>query len=125
MLAQTLHLSPPARPMGQVFGNITRDEVILGFVKLESRCHAAFRYKPTAVPFNPQMLKVSGKLRSSVENLVAWALLPKVGALVSGPKDTVNLEVFGDTIGLFLARVADLTHTPSAKFSPFLSGPGG
>jgi hypothetical protein len=40
-----------------------------------------------------------------------------------GPnKDTLTIEEFGDALGYFFARLADLTHTPSFEYSPYLGG---
>jgi hypothetical protein len=81
--------------------------------------------------FSPKPLKYDASIlayptthpaRKAVESLVAYGCVDKYGPLATGRQPGMTCEEFGDAVGYFLARIADLTHTPSAKFSPALMG---
>lgn len=118
-----LNVSPPSssalKPNGT--GPITRDLVVVEFAKMYDLAKPKFRFMPTPVQFDPKRLTIAdAHNRASLEKLIRLGFVAKVGPLAAGTSPTISALDFGDAIGFFMARMAELTHTPSTKWSPYL-----
>lgn len=102
----------------------TRAYIILKLDRLFERARPTFRFTPRRVRFDARVLKVGKAERPALEKLIAWGCVARVGPLATGPGATIGLKEFGDAIGFFVARLADLTHTPDPKYSPGMMGGG-
>jgi len=100
----------------------TRSEMLTRMVRIVDELKSEFRFTPKRIPYDASTLTVKAPARAQVERLIAWGFVAKTGPLVTGTQETLNPVEFGDAIGLFISRVADLTHTPSSKWSPYMSG---
>mgnify|MGYP001771091022 CR=1 FL=1 len=78
----------------------------------------ALRYEPKfrVVPPIPAKSDLASKLRT-------YRIFSPTGPIALGAK-TLNPAEFGDAIGYFLVRMADLTHTPRKAYSPSIMGNG-
>jgi hypothetical protein len=56
--------------------------------------------------------------------LVRLGAVARVGPLATNKSDTIDAPDFGDAIGFFLARMAEITHQPSSKWTPWLRDVG-
>lgn len=63
--------------------------------------------------------------------MLAWGLIPTVGPITvaAGSRpgaggERYTVEEIGDALGYFISRVAELTYTPTPKFTPYLMGDG-
>jgi hypothetical protein len=99
-------------------GAATRDYIILEMNKLFDRLQPRFKFTPRKVAFDPKRLVVKPATAKTLHKLIAWGCVARVGPLATGPKPTIGLEQYGDALGLFVNRIADLTHSPDIKFSP-------
>lgn len=100
----------------------TRSEMLTRMVLIVNELKGEFRFTPKRIPYDPSTITVKAPARAQVERLIAWGFVAKTSPLVTGSQETLNPVEFGDAIGLFISRIADLTHTPSSKWSPYMSG---
>lgn len=100
----------------------SRIDVVHSFYALFKKCQPKFKFTPRKGPVE-KIKPVKGddtKVKQEIEELVQWGCLAPVGPVAAGPSATMKVEEFGDAVGFFLSRIAELTHNPSAKFSPYL-----
>ena len=101
----------------------TREEVILEMAKIVDASRKSMKFVPKPVKYDVKMFKVgSASSRSALARLVEDGFVAPVGPLATGPKPGLTVAQFGDAVGFFLARITDVTHMPSPKWSPYLSG---
>ncbi len=100
---------------------VTREEVILEMGKIFELSKKSTKFIPAPVRFNANLFKVSSAgTKSTLGTLVSWGFVAPVGPLATGPKPSLSVVQFGDAVGFFLARMADVTHMPSPRWSPYL-----
>jgi len=103
---------------------VTRDEVIVEMAKIFEASKKSFKLVPSLISFDPAVLKAgSAAAKGSLSKLVAWGFIAPVGPLATGPKPTLSIREFGDALGFFIARLSDVTHMPSTRWSPYLQAP--
>jgi hypothetical protein len=105
-----------------------RSYIILELNRIFESARPNFKFTPAKVKVNRAVLSANTKDGSmqALQRLIAWGCVGKVSALATGPKATIGLKDFGDAVGLFAARIAELTHSPDPKFSPgMMTGGGG
>ena len=81
------------------------------------------KFKLTPVPANVDLKRfglTDPKARMQAIRLIQFGALAPVGPIVTGPEKGLAPHQFGDAMGYFLARIAELTHTPSNQFTPAL-----
>lgn len=124
LLTQVLTLEAPIPAMKQPSAPskpASREEVIEQFGRLFRSVSHRFRIKPRPVAFLAKEVRVAGPVLPTLRLLVEWGCVAPVGPLATGPASGLTLAEYGDALGFFLARVAELTHTPSRKFTPYLT----
>ncbi|MBL8049481.1 MAG: hypothetical protein JNJ45_12450 [Chthonomonas sp.] len=100
---------------------ITRSEVVHAYYLLYMKAKPGFRLTPVMTKFDPKLISgLDEAVKGEAKILAQWGFIGPVGPLVTDMKPQVSVQVFGDSVGLFLSRLADLTHTPSSKYSPNL-----
>lgn len=100
---------------------ITRSDIVLQMDRLFMMVKPAFRVTPKRVEFDPSRVSIKDPVaKKRADNLITWGFVSKGGLLATSSKETMGVVEFGEAVGYFLARVADLTHTPNAKWSPEL-----
>lgn len=101
---------------------VTREEVVLEFDRIMTMTKPSFSYKPKLGPVNPKVIKLkSAEAQKAAVKLAEWGFVDRVGPLLTSSTDTLTPTQFGDAVGFFLARIAELTHITSVKFSPYLN----
>ncbi|HTQ11261.1 MAG TPA: hypothetical protein VMI31_14445 [Fimbriimonadaceae bacterium] len=80
-------------------------------------------FKFTAPPFKsaPDVLAFKGAEKNLALKMEVLGFIDRYGPLATSKADGLTPREFGDTVGYFMARIAELTHTPSAKYSPYLA----
>jgi len=109
-------------PMPKANAPATRSQILARMVMVVDAVKSEFRFTPKRVAFDSALVTVKSPARAQVDRLIAWGFVSKTGQLVTGTQETLTPVEFGDALGMFLARMADLTHTPSSKWSPYMSG---
>lgn len=119
--------APAAAKKSNSTAPATKAQIIQQLNALFELARPEFKYTPNKVPTNqaPITLPKTSPARPTLEKLIAWGFIAKVSPLATGAKDTLTLAEFGDSVGYFLSRMSELTHTPSIKFSPELMGGDG
>jgi hypothetical protein len=109
------HVVSPDRPA-------KRSEVILEFHRIFSLAKPKFKFTPRMVKYDPKVLSVptTDPARKPLESLVKYGFIGKVAPMATSTLPTITIPEYGDALGYFVARIGDLTHTPSAKWSPYL-----
>jgi hypothetical protein len=104
---------------------VTRAEVIVEFDRLYKGAKPYFKYTPRATWFDPSVLSIKPgtPARPMLELLVKQGFVPRVSLLATSKQDTLSIYDFGDTVGIFVSRVADVCHMPSPKWSPYIEKP--
>ncbi len=99
-----------------------RQEIIAEFGRLFEMARPHFKFTPRAVLFDTKVLSVppTDPTRKPLENLIKFGCVGRIGPIATAPGPNVSLEEFGDAVGFFMLRISDLTHTPSAKWSPYM-----
>lgn len=102
----------------------TRGQILNGLNRLFEMSKPEFKITPRDTKYDGNLISLprGSSSRAIAEKLIKWGFVGKVSPLATSKSDTLSLAEFGDTMGLFLSRVADLTHTPNTKFSPYLQG---
>ena len=114
----------PASVPGGTAKPAPREMVLEKFSELFDVAKPKFKVTPKKIKFNPSVLTISkaSPLRAKVEKMIAFGCVGKVGPFVTSDKPSFTPMQMGDAVGLFMARIADLTHTPSSRYSPYMSG---
>lgn len=101
----------------------TTGKMIAAFGKLFDRCKPKFKLTPKMTAYDASVLtiKPGEPERSTLEKLVKWGFVGPVGPLATSETKTLTPVQFGDALGLYLSRLAELTHTPSSEWSPYLN----
>lgn len=113
----------PAPPinLGTTATKVKRAQVIAQLARLLKLTQPAFRLTPMPKPVDPAPLKIpSGVPRDQLTMLVRFGAVGNYSHLATGPGDTISVKDFGDALGFFMARIAQVTHMPSTEFTPFL-----
>jgi hypothetical protein len=105
----------------------SREVIIDEFDRLSHLYESAYVIKPRTQLIKPSLIKLAGPEKSRATRLIKLGFLAPVSQLVVGPSDTLGPLQFGMDVAFFIERFADMTHTPSIKWSPYLendeSGP--
>jgi hypothetical protein len=104
-----------------------REEIVAEMARLFELCRPTFKYTPRFTNYKPESIGLAkaSRQRQNLEKLIKWGAVAKTDPFVASKQETVSLALFADSFGLFLIRIADLTHTPSSKWSPYLVPPDG
>jgi hypothetical protein len=100
----------------------SREQIILVMNGLYEMAKPEFKYTPKMIAYDPAVLTIakSSPALEPLKKLIAWQCVGKIGPLAANLKTTLTLEEFGDALGFFSLRIADLTHMPSNKWSPYI-----
>jgi len=119
-----LHVSiPPHGRVSSPDAPITRSDVIEELTRYYKYAVPAFTITLKSVKVDyPRLRLDKPALRSDLVLLIEKGCVSKYGVLATGSVKTIGVHDFGDTVGFFLARIAEMTHTPSTKWTPYLHG---
>jgi len=111
----------PASTITPSSAPITRDRTIVEMARLYDLVHPKFTIKLRTVLFDPAVFTLHDKTaKAEASKLVAAGCIGKYSQLVAGSGNTMTVGPFGDAVGLFISRIAEFTHVPSSRFSPYL-----
>lgn len=104
----------------------SRELVVDQFYHLFELAKPEFKYTPRPLNFDKKLLKPpTPKSKEKLEKLISFGAVSASGPLATSTKDTLTIQQFGEATGLILARLAELTHTPDSRFSPYMNQGGG
>ncbi len=102
---------------------VTRTEVIRELGRFYRAAEPEF--KITLKPVTPDLPRITvddPSDRKLLVKLIERGCVPMYSSLVTGKTKTLTVAQFGDDIGFFLARVSEMTHVPSVRWTPYLHG---
>lgn len=101
-----------------------RTEVTAEFWRLFQLAKPYFKFTPNAVKFKAELLSIAATdpQRKPLETMIKFGFIGKVAPLATSSASSMSIPDYGDALGFFIARMSDLTHTPSAKWSPYMFG---
>lgn len=120
VMAKGLKMSMPS-PTKLVAGPqaVTKNEILAEFALIANASAKHFKRSPRPSNFDASRLRKDAD-SSQLNYLVSKGLVMPLGPLVTGKNGTVSTSEFGDAVGVLIARLADLCHLPSTKYSPNL-----
>lgn len=121
------HQAPPkGKPAPPPSGLASRSEIVLLLDAVFEAARPEFKYTPNKLEFDAALLSIprGDVARNKVEKLIAWGCIGRADPLATAAKPGLTLVEFGDAVGYFMSRIAELTHTPSTKYSPNLMSGG-
>ncbi len=102
---------------------MSREAVILELDSTFEGIHPQFKFTPPRVGFDPKRFTITtSPEKEKLAKLVGWGAVAKVGPLAAGKSHTLTPQQFGDAVGFFMVRIADLTHVPYSRWTPYLNG---
>ncbi len=118
-----LKIMPPCAPGS---GIMTREQLLDQFAKIITVTEPKFVFTPPTIRTVPgYMTFKEAKYRSLGDRLARMGFVDKVGPLLTAKVPGLTPQQFGDALGYFVSRLAEVTHLPSSKYSPYLMRPGG
>ena len=93
------------------------------FLKMYRTLEPIMTVSPVAISVEVNRISAPTKgQRDGIASLVKKGFVGNFGPLATGKGSSLTVEQFGDAIGLFVSRLAENTHTPSSKWTPYLHG---
>lgn len=125
VLSEVLRVPRPgSHPLqsGEAGQPLRRTETVLAMKRLFDMASPRFCFTPRFVGYEPDRLTLPAgdPSRPILEELIRWQCVAKLGPVAAGERTTLTVDEFGDALGFCMARLADLTHMPSTRWSPYL-----
>ena len=111
----TVGIVPADRPA-------TRTEIVLELDRIFRSASPNFRFTPAPTKYDPALFRIDASQRPALARLVTVGCVAKIGPLAVGPTSGLTPKEFGDALGMFMARLAQMSHLPSPKWTPMLQG---
>ena len=99
---------------------VTRAEVVSEMTRLYRSSATAFRFIPADVAFDAAKFKIDAGKKPLLADLVRHGCIGRVSPLAVGPGPSLTPREFGDALGFFASRLAQMSHLPSPTFTPGL-----
>lgn len=96
---------------------VSRVAVLAEFHRVVRSAEPFYVFTLTPVKFEANRIRVKSP---HAQTLVRGGYIAPYGPLTTGTQDRLTARQLGDAIGMFLARMAEVTHTPSTKWTPSL-----
>ncbi len=121
LTSKALNAGPDAIPATSK--PVTRQEVLAEFDRIYAASKPAFKFTPRPLWYDPSVLALKDRAsRKILDHLIHDGFVARVGTIATAKVDTLTPAEFGDSVGYFVARLADLVHMPDTKFTPILEG---
>jgi len=122
LLTSVLHLNlPHSAPAMPAKGLVSKSDIIRQFSWLVQVARPAFVVTPGPVRVDAKRLVMQdASLKPAMQKLVAGGFVPNYGVMATSKSANMSIADFGETVGFFLARLVEYTHTPSSKWTPYL-----
>jgi hypothetical protein len=102
---------------------VTRPEIVHEFNRMLSLFEPKFKFTPPKVRFDPAQLTLKDPAeKPALEKLIVWGAVAKLGPIAAGSLPTVTVRQFGDAVGFYMDRIAQLAYVPPSRWTPYLNG---
>jgi len=125
LLKAVLHVTVSPRPVHGVSAGspITKEEVVKELSRLYRAVEPWFSNTPNATKVDyARLVFKTQREKSDLVLLVRTGFIGNYGPLATGKTQALTVQEFGDSLGYFLARLGECTHTSSTKWTPYLHG---
>lgn len=122
-IKQVLGVPPSTSARSTGKGKAASRLLILSTISsLFSRARNVSIFTPRPLQFDRSRLTLFSdpSNEAKLEELIRWGAIAPVGPLAIWKKPGLTISEFGDALGYLTLRIAELTHTPSIKWSPYL-----
>lgn len=124
--ATTLLEKVNGRPLGTVSIPVaareaTRAEIVAEMGRIYVASEPTFRIVPMAVAHDAARFRIDPSQRATLDRLVARGCVARLGPLATGSKPGLSPKELGDALGFFVARLGQMSHLPSPKWTPSLT----
>jgi hypothetical protein len=99
---------------------MTKEQVVAEMCSIRVGLDPQTRFTLKPLKYSAAVLKIGKSEMGNLEALIAGGYVGRVSPLATSPRDSLTLFQFGDALGFFLSRTAEVTHLPSSKWSPNL-----
>jgi len=102
---------------------VTKAEVVAEMTRFYKAAQPAFTLTPKLVKVDlPRVTIDKPSEKANLIMLIERGCVGNYGPLATGKTNSLSVQEFGDAVGYFLCRIAECTHTPSTKWTPYLHG---
>lgn len=99
-------------------------QLVQEFDRIVGLCQANFKYQPFEIKDKSSLAGLTDPAsKEKALRLVKMGVVPASSPLLTNKSGHVSPAEFGDALGLLVGRMAELTHVPSSKFTPYLMDP--
>ena len=98
----------------------TRTEIVAEMDRFLRAAEPILRFTPAPERHDPSVFRIEADERIALDRLVTVGCVAKIGPLAVGPSTGLTPSQFGDAMGFFVARLAQMSHLPSPKWTPML-----
>jgi len=122
LLQSVLHVTSPKHfSLKSDAVAVTRSEVLEQFGVLYHAAEPAFRVTMHDANFDPKRIKIDRpEQKKLVDLLLVRGCVEPYCSLVTGRSKPLSVAEFGDFVGFFVARITEMSHTSSTKWTPYL-----
>ena len=100
---------------------VTRESVVLEFMRIYSEMSPSFKFTPRPVWYDVGLVTIkTGAARKALDLFIKDGFVGRVAPLATSKTDSLSVDDFGDALGFFVSRLADLTHMPDPEYTPIL-----
>ncbi len=124
VLSRHFKMSFPPSTIPKSPNPMTREQAVAEMSAIVASLQPQVQFTLAPAKYSAKVFKIDAGQETHLETLVKQGYVGRVAPLATGPSDTMSLREFGSALGYFLARVAEMTHKTSEKWSPNL-GSGG
>ncbi len=111
--------------IGEGVAAVHRPQIVAEMTRILVLVGPSMKFTPRPVVFDARVLRLSdAKQLANLKRLIKLGAVARVGPLATGPEETMTPHDFGDAVGFFVARIAQMTHMPSNKWTPWLRQEG-
>ncbi len=99
---------------------VTRTETVAEMARIYRASEPTFRFTPAPTPYDASKFRIDAMQKTSLGRLVKQGCVAPLGPLATGPGLGLTPKEFGDAVGFFMARLSQVSHMPSPKWTPML-----
>jgi len=103
---------------------VTRRGVVQGLDRLFAvvRPRMSFTPRPRVADLTRLSPETDATHQLRLKSMLQWGLMAPVGPITLGKRERYSVAEVGDALAYFLSRVAEITYTPTTRFTPYLMG---
>jgi hypothetical protein len=124
VISRVVNIQLGLRRLQPIEGPAKRSDAIARMDQIFEACKPRFKYMPRKISFDTKLLGLATghPQRPALEKLIRWGCIGRTTPLATSKQESLGVSELGDAVGLFILRIADITHRPDPKYSPIIGG---